>query len=154
MSDAMNDEHADPISPEQLHHIACAGFTERFMGGVREASPKGGYVWHNTATGERREAPVDVARNPPAMLALLDKFCAEQEHTTVWTMERGRDGRYACRIGMFSRANATVADLRGAASTPDLGLSVAIAMLQSISFDFRAAKVELYDNAPRILLAN
>lgn len=138
------------LEPEQLMHLVSASFTERFMGGTRIRGQRGGFAWRNKATGVAELQPFDVTQHDAQMLAILRSFCNHPQNRFVWTVDE-YPPVVTCRIGRAVGEQGEAAEL-SSASTPMFGLSIAIGMLNAVGFDFKAARAELLDEAPRIHL--
>lgn len=156
MTEHINGSEPAPLSNEHALLIVNAGFTERFMDGVRERSPKGGHVWRNPQTGVRLPHPLDVTRRDPnaegTILARLKSFCDDKPIPYVWTLDKGEGGAFACRIGVH-QGDGQEATLLGNSVSASFGFCIAMAMLQAAGHDFDAARRELIEDAPRIQLS-
>lgn len=140
------------IPQNQLVVVVNSGFSERFMGAQRVRNPSGGYRWKNTHTGVTGD-PFDVTTSDALMLDALRRFCAADSHQLAWTLEEVR-GMVHCMIGRPVGTAGAPSDVipLAAVATPQLGASIAVAMLHVTGFDFEKVRRELYDDAPRINL--
>jgi hypothetical protein len=150
-NEAAHEHGLDSIPPDQLVHVINVAFTERFLGGTRIRGERG-FAWRNASSGVVELQPFEVSRHIGQMMSALQQFSELPDRQYVWTVERRGDGLFSCQIGRVTGAELTELAVLAGISSPELGLSIAFAMLGAAGFDFMATHKDLYDNAPRIQL--